>query len=414
MKVPSQKRDNGFRLIEIIAGLMVIALLLGSCARSTPIRFGDIEIPDRSGIAMTVLGPVDPSVLGHTLMHEHLYILNWIPLDQPERWKTGGLEIPTSDEALNFWNAPLTLANRDQLMEDYFLLNKDAQTLDLSDTLPEVQAFKRLGGNTIVDMPPIEEPRRPLKLVDLSRQSDVNIVVATSFYTEAWHPQNIDQLSISDLTRYMVTDIVEGMDGTDVKAGLVGEVPAVNMELGPNSNNETRILRAAARASRLTGAALSLHSSFNDREGIEIMLHRSLDIIEEEGVDFSRVIVGHVRPGPRADLALFEELLARGVYLEFDLLGDPEKEDSQRSIDTIASLIERGHGARLLVSQDIYTKFHLRKFGGEGLIYVHSVLLPALRDKGISEAAIDQIIEENPRQVLTFNPPQNLPISTTQ
>ena len=385
-----------------------------SCTRAEEVRHGQLVIPDQTGKAMTVLGAIAPSELGDTLMHEHLYLLYWIPLDEPERWEIMGIDPPESSEELEIWNAPLTQSNRNDLMGDeYFLRNKDAYTLETSDTLPEIVAYKELGGRTIVDMPPIEPARRPLKLVELSKETGVHIVAGTSFYIPGWHPENIDELTISDLTQYMVRDIVEGMDNTGVKAGLIGEVPAVDLELGSKGNNETRVLRAAGRASRLTGAAMSLHSSFDDRGEFEIMLHRSLDILEEEGVDLSRVAVGHVyvRPNAKGETTLLEGLLERGVYLEFDLLGYPGQ-DSTPTIDAIAKLIAGGYAGRLLVSQDICTKFHLSKYGGGGLTYVHTTLIPALRAKGASDIAIAQIIEDNPRQMLTFVQPKPLLANT--
>ena len=257
------------------------------------------------------------------------------------------------------------------------------------------------------DFPPIEPARWPLKLVELSKQGGVHIVAGSAFYVPAWHPDNIDQLSLDDLTEYMVRDIAEGMDGTGVKAGLIGEVPAVNLESGSNVNNETRVLIASARASRLTGAAISTHSSFAARDEIEIMLQRSLDIIAGEGVGLSRVVIGHTKISEKADIGLFERLLKRGVYLEFDLLGDPWQ-DSGPMIEAIATLIQQGYAKQLLISHDIFTKFHLRRFGGNGLTYIHSVVIPSLREKGVSSAAIKQLIEDNPRRVLTFIQPQAL------
>ena len=372
------------------------------------IHYRQLMIPDQSGLAMTVLGPIDPAELGHTLMHEHLYLKFWIPLDDPERWKIMDVAIPKTEEELVTWHAPLTQSNRQQLMsKEHRLRNKDAYTLELADTLPEVLAYKALGGNAIVDLPPIEPARRPLKLVELSKQTGVHIIAGSAFYVPAWHPKNINQLSLDDLTEYMVRDIVEGMDGTGVKAGLIGEVPAVNLELGSTVNNETRILIASARAARLTGAAITTHSSFRAREEIEVMLQRSLDIIAREGVDLSRVAIGHVKISNKTNIELFERLLKRGVYLQFDVLGDPWQ-DSESMINAIATLMELGYSTQLLVSQDIFTKFHLRRFDGHGLSYIHSVVIPSLREKGVNEIAIRELIENNPRRVLTFVEPQPL------
>ncbi|MDP5070547.1 MAG: hypothetical protein NWQ45_06570 [Congregibacter sp.] len=390
---------------------VVACRLLSAMAVAEPLTYEDLLIPDQSGSAVSVLGAVDPGVLGHTLMHEHLFIYFWIPLDQPDRWETMGLAPPRTEEDLRMWDESLTAANRDELANPkYFLRNKDAWSLELADTVPEVHAYKALGGSTIVDLPPIESVRDATRLVELSRQTGVNVVVGSAFYIPAWHPPDIDELSIEDLTRLMLVDFVEGMDGTGIKAGIVGEVPADNLQLSPD-NNETRILRASARASRLTGAALSLHYTLGKSSAVEIP--KSLTIIEEEGLDLSRVVVGHLyvptAAGVDGMLSLFESIVTQGAYLQFDLLGSPEGHiDAGATLDAIEILIRRGHSARITVSQDIYSKFHLRKFGGEGLSYVHETLLPELRARGVSEVDIRNIIELNPRKLLTFESPQPL------
>lgn len=388
--------------------------LLVASASAEDVLFRGLRIPDQSGTSMTALGAVDPLLLGDTLMHEHLYLYFWIPLDQPERWSMMGLTPPATEEELRVWNEPLTLANQEKLFSnEYFLRNKDAWTLELADTLPEVRSFKALGGGTIVEMPPIEPVRDATKLVELSRETKVHVVVGTAFYTRAWHPPNINELSIDDLTRILVVDLVEGMDGTGIRAGIVGEVPADNLEINPD-NNETRILRASARASRLTGAALSLHYTYGDDTRAAIL--QSLDVIAEEKLDLSRVAAGHLHVPVGSDLLemleMFEAILARGAYLQFDLMGSPWTDvDSEATLDAIDELIKRGYSSRILVSQDICSKFHLRKFGGPGLSYVHETLIPELRARGTDEADIRKLIELNPRELLTFDSPQPLPKS---
>lgn len=400
---------NKFAVRASVLWIALQAIVVSASAAE--VSFGELLIPDRSGTSMTVLGAVDPALLGDTLMHEHLYLYFWIPLEQPERWAMMGLTPPKTDEELRIWSEPMTLANQEKLASGkYFLRNKDAWSLELEDTLPEVRSFKALGGGTIVEMPPIEPVRDVTKLVQLSRETEVHVVAGTAFYTRAWHPPNINELSINDLTRFMVIDLVEGMDGTGVKAGIVGEVPADHLELNPD-NNETRILRASARASRLTGAALSLHYTYGDDTRAAIL--RSLDVIEEEGLDLSRVAAGHlhvpVASDPLEALAMFEAILARGVYLQFDLLGSPWTDvDSDATLDAIDELIKRGYASRILVSQDICSKFHLRKFGGPGLSYVHETLIPQLRARGTTAADITKIIELNPRALLTFESPKSL------
>ncbi len=160
------------------------------------------------------------------------------------------------------------------------------------------------------------------------------------------------------------------------------------------------MLRAAARASRLTGAAITLHSDFSKMPN----LHTSLDILEEEGADLSRVVVGHIATAAAADPAFLESLLRRGVYLQFDVLGNPLDLElpNRPMVDAIESLLLKGYSRRLLVSHDVCTKFQLREYGGYGFTFVQSVLVPHLLARGISTRAIDDLTVANPRRVLTF------------
>lgn len=426
---------------QFAISLLLLISIIG-CARhldanAEAIRFKEFVVPDRSGQAMTVRGAVAPEALGEALMHEHLYIKAWIPLDQEARWKLlvddGFPQPPKTEEELAVWNAKLTQENLEDVEALPGFFHKDGYTLDVEDTLPEIIAFRERGGGTIVDMPPIEEPRRPLRILELSERSGVHIVVGTSFYTPPFYPQEIFDLTVDDLTEFMVRDLVVGMDGTDLKAGIIGETPAVNIVRAPEDNIETRVLRAAARAARLTGAALSLHTTYyNHRSYAEngARYHLALDIIEEEGLDLSRVVFGHVTPPytfePKAPesvehrqqleeqdqsyIDVLEGMIERGVYIQFDLLSN-KYDYNEEVYDMILQLIGAGYADRLMFSHDIFAKMHLTKFGGPGLTFIHREVLPALLRGGASEQDIRKIMVDNPREVLTFVAPQNQLVS---
>ena len=209
--------------------------------------------------------------------------------------------------------------------------------------------------------------------------------------------------SLDDLTQFMVKEVTNGIGGSDARAGIIGEIPAEHLVFEPRESDEVRVLRAAARASRLTGAAISLHSDFSNLQH----LNTSVDVLEEEGADLTRVIVGHIASTAAADLDLLESLRRRGVYLQFDVLGNPWELElpNPPMLAAIEALIKRGHSKRILVSHDVCTKYQLLEYGGYGFTYVHSVLLPRLRQRGVSERAITNIMVDNPRRVLTFVKP---------
>ncbi len=315
------------------------------------------------------------------------------------------------------WDLPFTAWNRARLYADSSILLSEGleEALyvdDLEDAISEVNLYKELGGKTIVDVTPINASRQPLKLQQVSKKTGVNIIASTGFYWGTLLPKDMDQHSISDLAMIMVKEITEGINGTEVKAGIIGEVALDGFTLVPKESNEVRSLRASARASRLTGAAISLHGDYKRPE----RSHTILDILEEEGADLSRVIFGHVGAIIAKDIPFLETLLSRGVYLQFDLLGWPSAPlqplyDQRPMLESIETLILYGYEKQILVSHDSFTKGHKAKYGGWGMTFVHTALLTYLRSKGVQERSIKNILENNPKRVLTFVKPQE-PIDT--
>ncbi len=377
--------------------------------------FHGINVPDQSGKVMTVTGAISPSRLGDTLMHEHLLLKLALPLDQPERWVKLGrfmasgarktwLTPPATPEELALWHMPFTVRNRGKLsLPQYGLLNEDNWTLDdMGVAIREVQAYQELGGQTIVDVTTIGLGRQPEKIRAIAEKTGVNIVLGTGFYNDAWHPKDMSERSLLNLTKVMVREIAEGIGNTNIRAGLIGEIPVDDIGAQPENSDKTRVLQAAARASRLTGAAISLHGDFREIQH----LHPAIDILEAEGADLSRVVMGHITAVAAADIAFLESLLQRGIYLQFDLLGYSVAGLSPIEMEAIETLIKRGYSKQLLVSQDVCTKAQLKENGGFGFTFVHSVLLPYLRQQDVSGAAITDLLQNNPKRVLTFVKPR--------
>ena len=130
-----------------------------------------------------------------------------------------------------------------------------------------------------------------------------------------------------------------------------------------------------------------------------------LDIIASEGVDLSRVVMGH---SYGKDMAYLRRVFERGAYIEFDYFGQaplPPASDAQR-IESIAAMIAAGFGDKLLVAHDVCTKPQLRKNGGGGYTYISTVILPGLKAQGVADDAIRKILVDNPRRALTFAAPQ--------
>jgi phosphotriesterase-related protein len=396
-------------LLGIIAVSICAASTSPTTAATPTVQFRGISIPDRSGLVMSVTGPVQPSALGPTLPHEHLFIDLAAPFGNPP--EAPRLPGPATPEARARFEAGFRTADRGVLLPNAFTANRDALVLDsVEDAVEELHYFRDTGGGTIVNVT-TSLGRNPRGLVEASRRSGVNVVMGTGFYRTAWHPPGLEGRSVDELTEYMVRELVRGDAETGVPAGIIGEISAEDLRRLPEDSVEVRVLRAAARASRLTGAAITLHNQI----GRPAKYHEALDILAAEGVDLSRVVVGHVTG---LDTEFVESLLQRGVLVQFDTLGAPffvniKALDTRPNLETIVELIRRGHIRRLLVSQDVCTKYQLRKHGGFGYTFIATNVVPYLRANGVSEEQINQLLVANPADMLTFRPPRQLDTDPT-
>ncbi len=362
------------------------------------------NVPNMAGRVMTVRGPIDPDELGPTLMHEHLFI-TLLKAFEP------GHYTPATDWGL--WEQELTMDKlnlvraRKPIKDNYVLT--DVQT-----AIDEALEFRYHGGGTIVDVTSIGIRRDPMALSRVSQATGLNVVMGAGWYQKLYHPADMDDKTVEDMTDEIVRDVTIGVGDTGIRSGIIGEV---GIEGNPITENEVKSIRASGRASRATGAPISFHRGGVGREKLTV-----IGILGEEGTDMSRVIFGHSDP-IATDLDLMLELLDHGVYIQFDLLGRvgvplryaPDGDDfpsfftsagTAAVADAIPRLIEAGYADRVLLSQDVCTKMQLKKYGGTGFSFIQERFLPELRSRGISEEHIQMLMVGNPQRILTFAEPQ--------
>ena len=223
------------------------------------------------------------------------------------------------------------------------------------------------------------------------------------WYREPYYPPEalIDRRSAEELADQMIREFEdgvagsEGADGSRVRPGIIGEIGVHKPWV---SAQEERVLRACGRAARATGMAVTTHAVMSP-VGL-----RQLDILEQAGADPTRVVIGHSDSYPV--LAHWLAIVERGASIECDFLGmaftPMERKGEPRVIDRILELLERGHGDRILLSQDVCDNTQLVFYGGNGYAYLAEQFLPRLRAAGVSDAEIETITVANPRRLLTI------------
>jgi phosphotriesterase-related protein len=192
-----------------------------------------------------------------------------------------------------------------------------------------------------------------------------------------------------------VRDITSGIADTGVKAGIL---KVATDRLGVTPDIE-RALRATAQAHRITGVPISTHTHARTKVGLD-----QQRIFCEEGVNLSRVVIGHC--GDTTDLEYLEELIRNGSYIGMDRFGIDSILGFEDRVNTVATLCERGHALRMVLSHDAACFNHWLV---EDLLpailphwhylHIHKDVLPALRAKGVTEDQIETMMIENPRRI---------------
>ncbi len=348
---------------------------------------------------MTVLGSVPATDLGCVLPHEHLVIDTTCYYRQPEE---------TSERALG--ESPVEIDKLGLLRRNLFRLRDNLVLSDLELAIEEASEFRNLGGGTIVDVTPPDIGRDPIALQEISRLTGLHVVMGCGHYVHIAHPASLEDEPPEAIAERLIAEISDGVGETGVRPGIIGEIGTWH----PLHPREEKVLRAAARAQRETGLALTIHVHIAARRG-----HDVLDILDQEDVDPSRVVLGHL------DIALghldadfleamdyHRSLAERGCFIEYDTVGEevfaPGSDQTPpfwTPLDltrarAVAWLLEHGFGDRLLLSHDVFTKSQLIRYGGFGYGHILRDFEHRLREVGVGDADLTRLLSDNPQRML--------------
>jgi phosphotriesterase-related protein len=313
----------------------------------------------------TVRGTIDTMQLGVTLMHEHVFVLSTeIMQNFPEPW---------GDEEKR-----------------------------VADAITRLNELKARGVDTIVDLTVIGLGRYIPRIQRVAAATEINIVAATGIYTYNdvplyFHFQGpgTELGGPETMVDMFVRDIEQGIADTGVKASILKcatDRPGV-------TKGVERVLRAVAQAHLRTGVPISTHTHAPTERGLE-----QQRILKEEGVDLSRVIIGH--SGDTTDIAYLEKLIANGSYIGMDRFGIDVLLPFEDRVNTVAKMCELGYADRMVLSQDaacfndwlpeaalptVLPNWHF--------MHIHNDVIPALRQRGVTDTQIQTMLVDNPRAI---------------
>ena len=317
----------------------------------------------------TVLGPVDTAELGRTYMHEHVFVLTTeVQQNFPDEWGS-------EDERV-------------------------------ADAVTRLQALAAQGVRTIVDPTVVGLGRYIPRIQRIAEQvPELNIVVATGCYTYGdvpffFHhrgPALGEALGMDvpePMVEMFVKDIREGIGETGVKAAFL---KCAIDEKGLTTGVE-RIMRAVARTSLATGAPITVHTHPASESGLVV----ERVMCDEEGVDPAKVVLGH--SGDSADADHLSALAEAGFLLGMDRFGIHLGTTFEQRCDIVVELCRRGFAERMVLSHDAacyidWIDPNVLAFMPEWhYLHIHDDVLPYLREHGVTDDQIDQMLVGNPRR----------------
>lgn len=305
----------------------------------------------------SVKGPVDTSRMGVTLAHEHLFV------------RSEGVH-----EAFpSVWEP-------------------EASVAEAVRGLAEAASF---GVQTIVDLTVLGLGRDIQLIRRVAEQVQVNIIVGTGIYTFSALPPYFENRGIDHMAELFVRDVQQGIQGTGIRAAIL---KCATDEPGLTPGVE-KVLRAVARAHKETGVPICTHTHAITQRGLE-----QQQIFKDEGVDLGRVVIGH--SGDTDDIEYLTKLVEAGSYIGMDRWGLDLILPFEKRVATVVKMCQLGYVERMILSHDFCS--YVDHFPVEAtremaprwsFTHIFREALPALREAGLTEKQIQQMMIENPRAI---------------
>jgi phosphotriesterase-related protein len=317
----------------------------------------------------TVRGPVDTSALGRTFMHEHIFVL-------------------TAEVQQNY---PGEWGNEEDRV---------------TDAVAKLQALADQGIRSIVDPTVLGLGRYIPRIQGIAEQvPDLHILVATGCYTYDHVPwffhyrgPALSPMVGADVPDPMVdmfvTDIREGIAGTGVKASFL----KCAIDHQGLTHGVERVMRAVAKAHRQTGVPITVHTHPGSQTGLAV----KRVLCDEEGVDPTRVVLGH--SGDTPDLDHLTRLAEYGFILGMDRFGINIEATFESRADTLIEMCRRGFAEQMVLSQDACCYIDwidpnvFSSMPQWNYLHIINDVLPYVRDRGITEDQIDAMLVRTPRR----------------
>lgn len=264
----------------------------------------------------------------------------------------------------------------------------DCRLDNIEETIHEFKELKKRKVSSIVDVTNRGIGRNVEYVNKVKEEIGINILQATGYYKEPFLPQEVYDLDEKNLSKILIDEIIIGIDGTDTKASVIGEV---GTSLKKIEDMERKVLGASSRASVETGTPIITHTTLG-KLGIE-----QIELFKDYRVDLTKVILSHIDLS--GDLDYMIKLADTGVNIAFDTIGKNNYQPDEKRVEWLKELVNRGYEKQILMSMDITRRSHFKENGGLGYSYLIDTFLPMLYKAEINPKAIENMLANNIKNI---------------
>ncbi|MFS0750474.1 phosphotriesterase [Oceanobacillus sp. 1P07AA] len=264
--------------------------------------------------------------------------------------------------------------------------NSEDCNLDiLEETVNEYKKLYDKGVRNIIDVTNFGMGRNIPYVQKVAEESGINIVCSIGFYQETFYPIQVFRETKEQLAERMIKDIYEGIKGTDIKAGIIGEIGTSHNKW---TETERKVFEAVIIAHRETGTPITTHTTLGT------LGHEQVAFFKKKDVNLNRVIIGHVDLTGDSDYIF--HMLDEGAYVEFDTIGKENYMSDKTRANILKEIQDKGFINQVFLSMDITRKSHLEYQNGIGYSYLLDQFVPLLEQTGVTEASIEKLLIKNP------------------
>lgn len=271
-------------------------------------------------------------------------------------------------------------------------------TSDLDLLVKQVEAAVKDGVTCIVDGGHDDMKRDLEALKQIAERTGMLVVASGGYYLQTTYPPEIAGKSEDRIADELAREAATR------RYGAIGEI-GYSANATDFTADERKVLRAVGKAHVRCRLPIFTHNAYGTGPDVpkDIAL-RQLDVLESVGVKPDRIAIGHTCCLDDPEAEVIRKIAARGAYVGFDRVNTLERfvSDDKRAAMAV-KLIDAGFADRLLLSSDFTGARAL-----EGPLYGRAVTVfaPKLRQAGVPDATVRQILEDNPRRFLAFVPPR--------